>query len=186
MERTDVDPCGSCVELARLLDRIGDRVDRPELEARVRELKSLGHVPDIDGGHPIVAVIGREEWPSFVRYRLSNGWFADRAKVAAYRYGDHAYDVWEPGGSPSGGAAHRGSAPTLPLMLKVAAGSRLCGSPSCRNIAVRRRNFTGIKDAYVFVCVDHENPARCFCVGEHCGPGLPVCHGRPTAKLGRW
>ncbi len=62
----------------------------------------------------MVTIISKEENLSHtVRYRLSNGWFMDRAKVLCHRYLPHqVYSVFEPGASPGGFAAYRGGGNT--------------------------------------------------------------------------
>ena len=61
----------------------------------------------------MITIICKENTFHTVRYRLSNGWFMDRAKYITHRhYSDQAYAVWEPGASPGGFAAYRGGGHT--------------------------------------------------------------------------
>lgn len=59
-------------------------------------------------------ILDRHYWAAgFMRYRLSNGWFIDGARLAGMYYGGWKYSIWEPGASPEGHAAFRGGASTL-------------------------------------------------------------------------
>ena len=61
----------------------------------------------------MVTIISKEDLFHTIRYRLSNGWFMDRAKVACHRQNpDQAYAVFEPGASEGGFAAYRGGGHT--------------------------------------------------------------------------
>lgn len=54
------------------------------------------------------------------RYRLENGWFIDRANTNAHRAYGYKYSLWEPGASPTGGAAFRGGSSTLKAAIAIA------------------------------------------------------------------
>lgn len=61
----------------------------------------------------MVTIISKEDLFNTVRYRLSNGWFMDKALVSCHRYlPGQDYSVFEPGASPGGFAAYRGGGHT--------------------------------------------------------------------------
>ena len=114
----------------------------------------------------MVAIDGSpHQWAHAKRYRLSNGWFIDGATVSHGYYGSDKYTLWEPGASPAGCAALRGSAPTLALMLAVANGAQPCGRTFCRNLATGRTAVTVRgHEGFTFHCDQHA-PAPAIAAG---------------------
>lgn len=106
-----------------------------------------------------VSLTGRPQvFASFDRYRLSNGWFIDRATRAPGNYGGYKYALFEPGGGPSGCAGLRGGAPTLALALAVANGETPCGlaSHGCRKLATGYRPVTiHGREGRAYYCENH-------------------------------
>lgn len=126
---------------------------------------------------PPVTVTGRPApFSGFKRYRLSNGWFADGASRS---YGYHQgwkYSLWEPGAGPLGGAAFRGGAPTLKLILAVANGKTLCGQApnGCRQLAI----------GFEVVTVHGGRYRRYHCAGHAPGPAAPPAAGDSSPEPG--
>ncbi|MCU1305195.1 MAG: hypothetical protein JWQ87_5479 [Candidatus Sulfotelmatobacter sp.] len=53
------------------------------------------------------------------RYRLSNGWFIDFAKVKAHNCYGYPVTLWQPGAGPTGIAAFRGGGKSLRDVLAL-------------------------------------------------------------------